>query len=413
MFAGGPLGNIRICDFTGQLAGAGATRILAAFGAEVIRVEDPVRQGRWDMLRGAGPFIDERRGIEMGGAFNNHNVEKLGVTINLRDERGRALLRQLIEHCDVVTENFAGGVLARLGFGYDDLKAIRSDIIYVSNSGFGHTGPYAAFKTWGPVVQAICGLSFLAGLPDAEPAGWGYSYMDHLGADFMALSILAALVHRRRTGEGQWVDMSCVEAGITLDGPAILDHSVNGRPARRPGSPDSNHSASPLMAPHNVYPAEGEDRWVAIACRDDADWAAMAKVIGQPWASDARFASLEGRVDAEADLDSLVARWTATRDRYSVAAELQAAGVPAAAVQQAVDRIDNDPGTAAWGLWPVVSHPEIGDVRVEGLPVHLSDTDWSIEHSAPLLGEHNERVFGGLLGLSAAELDALRAEGVI
>jgi crotonobetainyl-CoA:carnitine CoA-transferase CaiB-like acyl-CoA transferase len=407
------LGNVRICDFTGQLAGAGATRTLAAFGAEVIRVEDPVRQGRWDMLRGSGPFADERRGLELGGGFNNHNVEKLGVTINLRDERGRGLLRELIATCDVVTENFAAGVLARLGFGYDDLREIRPDIIYVSNCGFGHTGPYASFKTWGPVVQAICGLSFLSGLPGEPPAGWGYSYMDHLGADFMALAVLAALVHRRRTGEGQWVDMSCIEAGITLDGPSILDHSVNGRPARRDGSPDSNHSDSPAMAPHNVFPAAGEDRWVAIACRDDADWAALAKVIGEPWANDARFGSLEGRLSAQPELDRRIARWTSTRDRHELAAELRAAGVPATAVQQAVDRIEHDPGTSEWGLWPLVRHPEIGEVRVDGIPVHLSDADWVIEHGAPLLGEHNERVFGDLLGHTAEELAALRDAGVI
>jgi benzylsuccinate CoA-transferase BbsF subunit len=408
-----PLGNVRICDFSGQLAGAGATRTLAAFGAQIVRIEDPVRQGRWDLLRGSGPFVDERRGLELSGGFNNHNVEKLGVTINLREERGRDLLRRLVAECDVVTENFAAGVLDRLGFGYDDLRAIRSDIIYVSNCGFGHTGPYASFKTWGPVVQAICGLSFLSALPDQPPAGWGYSYMDHLGADYMALAILAALVHRRRTGEGQWVDMSCVEAGITLDGPVILDHSVNGRPARREGSPDSNHSSSPTMAPHNVYPAAGEDRWVAIACRDDGDWQALAKVVGDSWTDDPRFASLEGRLAAQADLDARMSGWTSGRDRFAIADDLQQAGVPASAVQQAVDRIEHDLGTSEWGLWPEVEHPEIGRVRVDGIPVHLSETDWVIERGAPTLGQHNDRVFGELLGVSPTDLAALRADGVI
>jgi crotonobetainyl-CoA:carnitine CoA-transferase CaiB-like acyl-CoA transferase len=409
----GALGNVRICDFTGQLAGAGATRVLAAFGAEVVRVEDPVRQGQWDLLRTAGPYIDERRGLELGGGFNSHNVEKLGVTINLRSEGGRALLRRLIAKCDVVTENFAAGVLARLGFSYEELCAIRPDIIYVSNCGFGQTGPYASFKTWGPVVQAICGLSFLSGLPDEPPAGWGYSFMDHMGANFMAVAVLAALVHRSRTGEGQWVDMSCIEAGIVLDGPALLDHSVNGRPARRPGSPDSNHSQFPSMAPHNIYPASGEDRWVAIACRDDEDWAAFARVLDEAWTRDEGFRTLAGRLAAEADLDRRISTWTAARDRFAVASELQSAGVPATAVQAARDRIENDPATAAWGLWPVVRHREIGEVRVEGIPVHLSDTDWTIEQGAPCLGQHNEVVFGGLLGLTADELDDLRAEGAI
>ena len=146
------LSHLRICDFTGQLAGAGATKYLAAFGAQVIRIEDPVRRGRWDILRGLGPFKDERRGLDLGGAFNNHNVEKLGVTLNLRSERGRELLTELVKISDVVSENFAYGALERMGFSYEQLKSIRSDIIYVSNCGFGHTGPYHEFKTWGPIV---------------------------------------------------------------------------------------------------------------------------------------------------------------------------------------------------------------------------------------------------------------------
>src|SRR5437868_424999 len=197
------LAGVRICDFTGQLAGAGATKWLAAFGAQVIRIEDPVRQGRWDILRGVPPFVDERRGVNLGGAFNNHNVEKLGVTIDLRTERGKELMRSLVAISDVVTENFAAGVLARLGFPYEELQRIRPDILYVSNSGFGHRGPYKGFKTWGPIVQAVCGLTFSSGLPDQPPAGWGYSYMDHHGGNFMAIAILAGLIHRNRTGENR------------------------------------------------------------------------------------------------------------------------------------------------------------------------------------------------------------------
>src|SRR6516162_6908724 len=154
----GPLTGVRICDFSGQLAGAGATRFLAAFGAEVIRIEDPVREGRWDILRGAPPFVDDRRGIEFGTGFQNHNVSKLGITLNLRTEPGRELLRALVRVSDAVTENFAAGVLERLGFGYEALVALKPDIIYVSNSGFGQTGPYREFKTWGPIVQAVSGL---------------------------------------------------------------------------------------------------------------------------------------------------------------------------------------------------------------------------------------------------------------
>lgn len=409
----GALSPFRICDFTGQLAGAGATRLLAAFGAQVIRIEDPVRHGRWDILRGTPPYVDKRRGVDLGGAFNNHNVEKLGITLNLRTERGRELLRELVRASDVVSENFAAGVLARLGFSYETLRSIKPDIIYVSNCGFGHTGPYHQFKTWGPIVQAVCGLTFGSGLPGLPPAGWGYSYMDHTGAYFMGIAILLALLHRERTGEGQWVDMACTEAGATLNGPALLDYTVNGRPARREGMPHSNRSQSPAMAPHGIYPARGEDEWIAIACRDDADWQRLAGEIGAAWCRKPHFASLEGRLANEDELDELMASWTRERERFATARALQAAGVAAAAVQRPEERVDRDPNTEAWGLWPTVTHSAIGSVRVDGLPVHLSETDWRIAHGGPCLGEHNARVYGEILGLGGDEIARLHEQGVI
>jgi benzylsuccinate CoA-transferase BbsF subunit len=407
------LSHLRICDFTGQLAGAGATRMLAAFGAQVIRIEDPVREGRWDILRGSPPFVDERRGVDLGGAFNNHNVEKLGVTINLRTDAGRDLLRRLVAVSDVVAENFAAGVLARMGFPYEELRRLRPDILYVSNCGFGHSGPYERYKTWGPIVQAVCGLTFSSGLPDEPPAGWGFSYMDHHGGNFMAIAILAGLIHRNRTGEGQWIDMACTEAGATLDGPVLLDWSVNGRPLRRPGMPHSNHSQSPSMAPHNIYPAVGDDQWVAISCRDDDEWARLAAIVDEPWTADPRFATLAGRLEHEADLDARMAAWTGPRDRHVTVKSLLAQGIPASIVAWPEDRVDHDPNTAAWGLWPTVQHQAMGSVRVDGLPVHLSDTDWVVERGAPCLGQHNEEVFGGILGLSPAEIADLREAGAI
>jgi crotonobetainyl-CoA:carnitine CoA-transferase CaiB-like acyl-CoA transferase len=407
------LGHLRICDFTGQLAGAGATKYLAAMGAQVIRIEDPVRQGRWDILRGMPPYVDERRGVNLSGAFNNHNTDKLGVTINLRTEAGRDLVRRLIAISDVVTENFAAGVLARLGFSYEEMTRIRPDVIYVSNSGFGATGPYRSFKTWGPIVQAMSSLTFSSGIANHGPAGWGYSYMDHQGANVMAVAILAALLHRRRTGEGQWVDMGCTEAGAWLNGLALLDVSANGRVYRDGVAPDSNHSRSPAMAPHGIYPARGDDRWVAIACRHDQDWAQMVAVVGEAWTRASELVALAGRVAAEPDLDRRLAEWTATHDAADVAARLQAAGVPAATVATPEERIERDPGTSQWGLWPEVEHTEIGRVRVDGIPIHLSVTDWNITRGAPCLGEHNDYVFGEVLGLAADEIAALREQGAI
>ena len=253
------LEGIRICDFTGQLAGAGATKILAAFGAEVIRVEDPTNKGKWDILRGVPPWVGNEKGLEAGGAFNNHNAGKLGITLNLRHHRAKELLRELVAISDAVTENFAAGVMERLGFGYEQLRQIREDIVYVSNNGFGATGPYGSYKSWGPIAQAVSGLTFTSGLPDQPPAGWGYSFMDHTGAYYMATAVLMALLHRRRTGEGQWVDLACIEAAGTLHGAATLDATVNGRVTRRPGMPNSNRSQSPVMAPHGIWATQGED----------------------------------------------------------------------------------------------------------------------------------------------------------
>jgi benzylsuccinate CoA-transferase BbsF subunit len=407
------LAGLRICDLSGILAGAGATRILAAFGAQVIRVEDPVKKGRWDITRGSAPFVDDRRGVNLGGTFNNHNVEKVGITINLRDPRGKDLLLRIVEVSDVVTENFSAGVMERLGLGYERLREANEQIIYVANSGFGKTGPYSTYKSFGPIVQALSGLTHTSALPDLPPAGWGYSYMDHMGANFMALAILGALVERNRTGAGMAIDIACTEAGLSLTGPDLLDFTVNDRPVRAPGTIDSNRGEHAGMSPHGIYPASGEDRWVAIACRDDGDWASLAKVVDEPWATEPRFGEVEARAAARTELDERLAAWTAQRPARRVQDLLRSAGVPCAMVASQEERIDHDPATERWGLWPTVHHSEIGDVRVDGLPLHLSDSDWVIARGGPCLGEHNEQVLGELLGLSPTEIDELALAGVI
>ncbi|TRW76760.1 CoA transferase [Mycolicibacterium sp. 018/SC-01/001] len=403
------LSHVRVCDLSGQLAGAGATKILAAFGAEVIRVEDPATRGLWDALRGVGPYVDDRRGVDLGAGFNNHNVGKLGVTLNLRTDKGCELLRELIAVSDVVCENFAAGVMAHRGFGYDDLRQIKPDIVYVSNSGFGDTGPYREFKTWGPIVQAVSGLTYTSGLPDDEPAGWGYSYMDHGSAFYMTVAILAALHHRDRTGEGQHVDLATVPAGIAMLPTEVLDWTVNGRGATRHG----NRADHGEMAPHGIYPCAGEDRWVAIACRDERDIAALAKVLDVPDLVADRFADLPARLAAADELDHLIADATAGRPAEQLADDLAAAGVPASVVKSPAERIDGDPSLTEFGLFPTVVHPDIGAVRVEGIPVQLSETPWDISAPAPRLGQHTREVLENLLGHTADEIADWHQRGVI
>ena len=410
----GALASIRICDFSGQLAGAGATRFFAAFGAQVIRIEDRLTQGGWDIFRGNGPYKDERRGANLGGMFNNHNIEKLGITLNAKSERGKGLLRQIIAISDVVTENFSAGVMERWGFSYEEMRAIKPDIIYVSNCGFGHSGPYRHFKTWGPVVQAVSGLTFQSALPNMPPAGWGFSHMNHTGGYFMAIAILLALYHRNKTGEGQYVDLSCTDAALTLNGPALLDYTVNKRPLRREGSPHSNRSAYPPMAPHGIYRCKGNDRWVAIAARHDADWRAICDTIGRDdLLTDDRFDTLPNRMRHQDALDAIVQAWTIEHTPSEAMDALQARGVPAAAVQQPQERMDEDANTLAWDTFPEVEHGEMGRVRVEGMPMKLAKTPARIERGAPLLGQHNDFFYDDILMLDKAEQRELYAAGVI
>ncbi|MCR9260236.1 MAG: CoA transferase [Pseudomonadaceae bacterium] len=405
------LSGVRICDFTGQLAGAGATKWLSAFGAEVIRIEDPVRQGRWDILRGMEPFKEGQRGLDYGGGFNNHNTDKLGITLNVRTERGKELLTELIKISDVVSENFAAGVLEKWGFGYSQLKAIKEDIIYVSNCGFGHQGPYSQYKTWGPIVQAVSGLTYTSALPDQEPAGWGYSYMDHSGGYYMAMAIMLALLHKQNTGEGQWVDLACTDAALTLNGPALLDHSINGTPTPPSGSVNSNRSQYLNMAPHGIYRCSGDDNWIALSIRNQQEWSALAQYINASWTRD--FDNEDYRLKHQDALDTQINQWTCNFDKSSLSDALQKLPVPASPVLKPQERIDIVPDTEVFGLWPTVEHSAMGDVRVDGLPVHLSETDWQMQRGAPCLGEHNHDVLSRLLGLNDDEIETLAAEGVI
>jgi crotonobetainyl-CoA:carnitine CoA-transferase CaiB-like acyl-CoA transferase len=207
------------------------------------------------------------------------------------------------------------------------------------------------------------------------------------------------------------VDLACTEAALTLHGPALLDWTVNGRPSRREGQPHSNRNLSPPMAPHGIYPCVGEDAWVAIACRDDADWTRLSSVIGAAWTKAAAFDGLQARLKNQDALDAALSGWTASQDKFQVQRSLRDAGVPCSAVQTPQERIDHDPDTK--GLWPTVTHTAMGRVRVDGLPVRMSETPWRIERGAPCLGEHNEAVFGRLLGLSAQDVAQLRVEGAI
>ena len=409
------LEGVRVVDFSWVRAGPWATRWLGALGAEIIKVEWPENE-RGRMTGQMTPPSIERT-PNTNGNFNDTNANKRGITVNVRTPRGLELVKRLIGTADVVIENFSSRVFSNWGLSFDELKAIKEDIIYVSMSGFGHTGRHHRYKTFGPVAQALAGLTFSSGLPDREPAGWGWSYLDDTGGLYGAMGVLNALYFRAKTGRGQHVDQSQMVMGVTQNGPAILDKTVNGRAARRPGFPPGNRAHTPgrervdnyrggAAAPHNAYRTApgGYNDWCVIACFDDADFAALVDAMGSPdWAGDARFATLESRLDHQDELDGHIEAWTRTLDKYDVMTACQAKGVAASAVQSSADRFDNDPQLGEHGMYRSVDHPDLGRFAVQGAPFSMSAARTDNVSAAPRIGADNRAVFVDEMGISEDE----------
>jgi crotonobetainyl-CoA:carnitine CoA-transferase CaiB-like acyl-CoA transferase len=419
------LDDIRILDFSWFLASAGGTRFLAAMGAQCIKVEwaahPDTRMGAMAPVGGRAareqataplPGVGDS---DMGGQFNNKNAGKLGISLNVRHPEGLAIARRLVGLSDVVAEGFSPGVMDRWGLGFDQLRELKPDIIYAQQTGMGTRGTYGRFRAVGPIAAALAGSSEMSGLPEpAMPAGWGYSYLDWIGAYSFASAILGALLYRQRTGKGQWIDASQTEAGLFLGGMAVLDWSANGRTSARTG----NRSPYKPAAPHGAYPCAGTDRWVAIACFTDDEFAALTQVAGRPeWAADPRFSSLAARLANQDALDAQLAAWTGGLDRYQVMARLQAAGVAAGVCQTAQDRCESDPQLAHLEWLTEVTGTKIGRWPVAEVPVRLADTPAYIggqpDRGAPIYGEDNEYVYGELLGMSTSQIARLAEEHVI
>jgi crotonobetainyl-CoA:carnitine CoA-transferase CaiB-like acyl-CoA transferase len=428
------LEGLRILDFTRLGFGAQATLICGCLGAEVIRVESTRFP---DAIRVMPPFVPEpgehgegfgaatlanatgATSPNRGGIFYKYNTGgKRSITVDARHPSGLAVLKELVARSDVVTESFAAGTMARWGLSYEVMRDIRPDLVYVSMCGFGHEGPDRAHVTMGPTAQALTGLTFMVGLPGRPPAGWSFSYLDHVGGYLGAIAILAGVLHRRRTGEGQHIDVSQLEPATALSGALFLDAVVNRRSARRPGFPSGNRRQHPPAAPSGAYRASGEDRWVVVSCRTEQQWAALVDAMGSPaWAADPRFATLADRVEHADDLDALLERWTSERDRYDVMHLLQAAGVPAGAVQDAADRLERDPQLRARGHFTDLGNAEVDPMALEGVPFRMSatppHTGGRLRRGPPCLGEDTAAVLGEVLGLDAAQIAELDAEGAL
>ncbi len=406
-----PLAGVRVCDFSWIVAGPQATRILADLGAQVIRVES---EAHLDSMRVGAQLDSGPPSYNRSGFFSNFNRNKLGITANLDHPKGREVVERLIKVSDIIVENFSAFAFEHMGFSWQRLQELNPRIIYISLSGFGHVGRDASYVTWGPTAAAVSGVTFMSGLPDQPPAGWGYSYLDHTAGFYGAIAALLALHHREETGRGQYVDISQVETGTVLTGVPILDYQVNGRHFERIG----NHSRWPAVAPHNTYRCaddlDGLDRWIAIAAESDGQWRALCDVIGCPELTfDPRFATNLARVANQEALDAGIAKRTRGYDAREVMYLLQARGVPAGVAQNARDKLEHDPQHRFRGFFPAAPHSELGEHRFEGLPMRFSDSRWEIRRGAPCLGEDTMEVLTSLLGFSSEEVVALMAEAAV
>jgi crotonobetainyl-CoA:carnitine CoA-transferase CaiB-like acyl-CoA transferase len=419
------LAGVRIADFSWHLATAGGTRYLAALGAECIKIEwkghpdnrsfAPAPIGGRAAREAATAPLQPVDDPEMGGQFQVHNAGKRGISLNVRHPKGLEIAKALIAVSEVVAEGFSPGTLDSWGLGYDALRQIRPGIIYVQQSGMGTAGTYGKSRTIGPIAQAMSGLSEMSGLPQpAMPAGWGYSYLDWFAAYSYACAIIAGLYHRGRTGEGQWIDASQVETGIYLTGTAVLDHSANGITYQRTG----NRSPYIPAAPHGIYRCAGDDRWIAIACFAETEWASIAAVAGhEEWSDDPRFRTLQARLTNQDHLDTTIECWTRTQDPYALMARLQSHGVAAGVCQTAEDRYDHDPQLRHLNWLTEVHGTRIGTWPLPELPFHMEVTPpysgGLTDRGAPCYGEDNEYVYGEILGLTQGEISNLVDEDII
>ena len=401
-----PLDGIRVCDFSWIVAGPQATRILADLGAEVIKVEN---ESYLDSMRLGLRKPSDPPSYNRSGFHSNFNRNKLGITANIHHPLGRELVERLITRSDVVIENFSSGAFARMGFPYERLAELRPDIIYVSMSGYGHTGRDSSYVTCGPTAQAVSGATAMSGFPDLPPAGWGFSYLDHTAGYYGAIAILMALYHRDQTGEGQHIDMAQIETGMVLGGVPMLDFQVNGRRYERTG----NHSRWPAIAPHSVYRCAGEDRWIAIVAETDQQWRDLCDVLAAELATDPWFATNALRVQYQDALDAAITAHTSGWEPHALMEALQARGVPAGVAQTMEDRMERDPQLAAREFYRVAGHAELGPHRFEGVPIQFSAARWRMERAAPLVGEHTYEIVTGLLGFSDEEYARMVAEAAV
>ncbi|WP_235735550.1 CaiB/BaiF CoA transferase family protein [Nocardioides alcanivorans] len=401
------LAGLKVLDLSWVVAGPLVGRALADFGAEVVRIESSVRVETARLMQ---PFHGGKQDKEGSALFGNCNAGKLGLTLDLKSSEGQEVVRDLVGWADVVVESFSPGQLRKWGLDYETLRADKPDLVMLSTSIAGQDGPWSTLAGFGNVGSSLSGFQHLVGYEDRLPMGTFGPYTDYVGPRLALVTLLAALEHRRRTGEGAYIDVAQVEAGVFFLSPQVAHYGCDGTIAERHGNRD------PQAVPHGVFPArsvEGVERFVAIAVRDRSEWQALARAIGRDdLAERDDLATAEGRRAIEGELEQLIAAWTAERSASEVEEALQRLGVPAHAAVTS-DDYPHEPQLAHRGHLVELPHPTHGRTFVEGPRYRLSETPGTPRRAAPALGQDNETVLRDLLGYDEARIDALREGGIL
>lgn len=401
-----PLSGIRIVDFGQMWAGPHLSQWLAVMGAEVLKVESSFKI---DFMRTVGvPANFSPNDFNAGTAFSALNYGKKSFTLNMKSPEGIELMKKLIKISDVVTENFGGTVLNGWGLGWDDLRKLKPDIIYYAGSGYGRNGPHQERPSYAEIVEAMDGSTYLNGFPGGESSTVGVSpWTDATQAMHGAFAIMSAIFHRNNTDQGQYIDAAMIEGSTNYQGEMVMEYLMNGGLGERMGNRDK------WMAPHGCYKCTGDDEWVAIAVSNDEEFRILCEAMGQPeLAGRPEFATEAKRRENQDALDGIIQEWTLKHDQYEVMNMLQRAGVMAGASIN-IKNLADDPQMRERGFFVEMVHPVLGEILMPRLPWRPGGTPGGNYHRAPLMGEHNQYVFGELLGLPEDEISRLIEKKVI
>lgn len=401
------LHGIRVVEFTAGMAGPWIGRFMGYCGAEVIKVESHRRP---DVTRLYVPPRAPEMGVQpqLSPWFTDWNAGKRFVALDLARPAAVDLAKRLVAASDIVVENYRTGVMDTLGLGYADLNRVKPDLIMLSSSGYGDSGPCRRYVTWGPNIEALSGLGTLSGFPERDCTITQFAYPDAASALHGLFAVLCALDYRARTGTGQYINLSQFEAAAASLGHVLAEVLVNRREPPRLGN------RSRAAVPHGCYRCRGEDRWCAIAVSTEAEWVRLCAALGRPaWERDPRFATLAGRLEHAAEIDAGIEEWTKSRADTDVMTTLQAAGIAAGVVQNVEDLFNRDPHLAARGFFEEIEHVKKGTVVANGIPVGLTGTPGRSGRAGAAVGADNEYVFGEVLGMTPQEIDqALRAGAI-